>query len=342
MTNARPSFMRILGNLFVALVGAYGLSVTGFLLARALLSDDFWPIALFNSFAHILFMPALVLIPLCLLLRRVRVIVLLLPALVAFLLSYGGLFVPRTPRVVADDVPRFSLVTYNLKAQSSNLDPLIRVIREADADIIALQELGEAVAQRLEAELQDLYPHQALHPQPDPAFTGQGLLSRYPITSDDYWLINYGHQRAEIDLDGQALVVYNTHPTPPFVSSNLISRGYVERRQEVIDVLSRIANEPVDLPLVLAGDLNLTDQSADYWRIAEQLIDTHREIGWGMGFTFPNFGATKLSWLFLPPLARIDYVFHNTHLQGVETRILPETGGSDHHPVYVTLALISD
>lgn len=339
MTRTTPllRFRRILGNLFVALVGAYGLSVSGFLLLRTLLGDDLLVISLVNNFAHTLFMFSLVLIPLCLLLRRVRVIVLLLPPLLAFLLSYALFFVPRATSAAAD-APRLSVLTYNLKAQAVNVDMLIAVIRDSGADVIALQELSIPAAARIEVELNALYPHQALHPQPEPAFAGQGLLSRYPIQSDDYWLIHYGHQRVQLDVNGQVLIVYNSHPTPPFFTHDFFSQGHLQRKEEVIDIMRRVQAEPDDVPLVLMGDMNLTDQSTDYWRIAEHLIDTHREVGWGMGFTFPNFGMTNARLSFLPPVARIDYVFHNASLFGVETRILPNTGGSDHFPLYVVLA----
>lgn len=70
-------------------------------------------------------------------------------------------------------------------------------------------------------------------------------------------------------------------------------------------------------PLMIVGDFNMTDQSADYGQITARYADTYREIGWGMGFTFPDFSTLSaipgsVSGLgFIRPLARIDYVFHD-------------------------------
>jgi vancomycin resistance protein VanJ len=338
MNAARLSLRRILSNLFVALVGAYGLSVTGFLLLRSIVGDEWLPLSLFNSFAHLLFLPALLMIPLCLLFRRVRVIILLLPPLVAFLLSYAPFFMPRTSVALAD-APRLSLMTYNIKAQVDNLDAFLNVVRNSGADIVFLQELSVSASERIEAEFQEIYPHQALHPQPDPSWSGMGVLSRFAIETDDYWKVYFGHQRVSINVNGQPVTLYNTHPVPPFSPSNVLLRGYEQREQELVDIISRISDESEEVPLILAGDMNMTDQSSDYRRVSVLLTDAYREVGWGMGFTFPNFSELNPSLAFLPALARIDYVFHNSHFQAAEARVMPDSGGSDHYPVYAVFTI---
>ena len=90
MTTPRfaPSWRRIIVNLLLAAFNAYGLSVAVFLLLRWLVGETWVIVAVFNSIAHLLFLPALVGLPLALLLRRRITVLLLLPALLAFLLSY--------------------------------------------------------------------------------------------------------------------------------------------------------------------------------------------------------------------------------------------------------------
>jgi endonuclease/exonuclease/phosphatase (EEP) superfamily protein YafD len=58
--------------------------------------------------------------------------------------------------------------------------------------------------------------------------------------------------------------------------------------------------------------------------------DAFAEIGSGMGFTFEELNI---------PVARIDYVFHTDDFRAVEARVLEDTAGSDHRPLFVTLAL---
>ena len=42
---------------------------------------------------------------------------------------------------------------------------------------------------------------------------------------------------------------------------------------------------------------------------------------------------------YLPPLARIDYVFHNDSFQALAAHVLASSGGSDHRPLLAKLEL---
>jgi endonuclease/exonuclease/phosphatase (EEP) superfamily protein YafD len=327
----RLSIRHTLLNTLVALSGAYGLSVTGFLALRWLIGEQWSLVALFNSFAHLLFVPALPLILICMLLRRFRVIVLLIAPLLAFLISYGFFFTSRPSRA-APNALRINILTFNLKSQIENFDSMDGVIREADADVVALQELSEVAASHLDSEFAASYPYRALHPQPGEPIPGQGILSRFPIESNDFWRIYFGQQRVTLNAEGQTFTLYNVHTFFPFTVN-----GFARRTEEITDILRRAENDSG--PIIIAGDFNLTDQEDDYWRVAAQYTDTYREIGQGMGFTFPNYRGVNPRLSFLPPLARIDYIFHNELVDGVEVRVWPSSGGSDHRPLYAVLAL---
>ena len=311
----------------MALAGAYGLSVAGFLLLRWLVGERWTVIALFNSFAHLLLIPALVLMPLALLLRRRILIAILLPALLFFALSYGVVFVPQPARAATDAL---RLMTYNLKGQTHDLDPALAIIREIDANVVALQEVSMEMAARIETDLADVYGYQALHPQPESRIAGQAVLSRYPVLEDEYRRLNLSAQRVTLEIEGQAVTLYNVHPMQP-----MVPRGFVMRAEDIGDILQQARGETG--PLLLAGDFNMSDLSEDYHRVASAYHDTYRAVGWGMGFTFPAmlpfFGSNLVR-----PLARLDYVFHNNHFEALTARVWPERGGSDHLPVVVTLA----
>ena len=323
-------------HLFVALAGAYGLSVAGFLLLRWLVGES-WPmIALFNSLLHLLLLPALVLLPLAVLLRRRTLVILLLPTLLFFVLSYGVVFVPRPVQAAADD---FRLMTYNLKAQFRDLDAALAVIRDSDADVIALQEVTVEMAARIEAELIEVYPYQALQAQSYDQVLGQAVLSRYPVLEDEYWRLNLSAQRVALDKDGQAVTLYNVHPMMP-----IQPRGFIMRSEDIGDILARAAGDTG--PVLLAGDFNMSDQSDDYRQVAALYGDAYRAAGWGMGFTFPAdlpfFGGgmdqPPAVVRHFPPLVRLDYVFHSDHFAPLMAHVLTNPGGSDHLPVLVTLA----
>ncbi len=323
------------------LTGAYGVVMTLLLLARSLVGESWMLVALFNSFVHMLLLPALVLLPVFLLLRRWRLALLMTPPVAAFVALYGIFFTARTPDI-PPDAPKFSLLTFNMHAESLHLDPMVALIREADADIVTLQELSVAAAERFTLEFGDVYPYRALHPT-ESSFLGQGVMSRYPITADVYWHIHLGHQRVALDMDGMPLTLYNTHPVHPFVNNGFHTEL---RYEEVGEVLARAAEDSG--AVILAGDFNTTDQSDDYRRITARYTDSFREAGNGFGYTFPDFGHANsipkrlpVRYLPLPRLSRLDYVFHNGHLRGVEARVWPTSGGSDHRPLRVQLAIVS-
>lgn len=326
----RLNIMRLFTNLIVALVGAYGLSVTGFLLLRLLTGEDLWLVRLFNNYAHLLIIPAVVLVPLCLLLRRIRVIVLLLAPLLSFLLSYAVLF---TPRAVSAEATPIRFLSYNLLYSNMDLDALGAIIEQANADVVALQELTHETSPYIQTRFAETYPYQALYPRT--GAQGQGILSRYPILEEEYWQILHGHQRAVLNVDSVPVVIYNTHPPIPHIA--LRSSSVEQRSVEIQSVLDRAQQD--EGAVVLIGDFNVTDQGQDYWKVASNYQDAYRAVGWGMGFTFPEFSAYRPSFAFLPPLARLDYVFYNDDLEAVEAFVWPESGGSDHRPLYVELAL---
>jgi vancomycin resistance protein VanJ len=329
LPSALTSLRRIVMNLLVAFTGAYGLSVSGFLLLRTAVGETWKVVSLVNNYVHLLLLPSLLLLPLILILRRPRLALTQAAPVALFLTSYGMMFFPRQSESTAGKTP-LSLLSYNLKKDNRTPDAAIGIIRQADADIVALQELTPLLAAAFESQLSDLYPYRAFHPHE--GYAGQGILSRYPIDEDSYWRIRLGHQRAVINLGSTSITLYNTHPGHPFVRE----KGFFDstaRTNEINDLLARLGQE--SNPVLIAGDFNMTDLTGDYSLVAAHYGDSYREVGMGLGFTFPDFGQPIL-------LARLDYVFHSLDFQAIEARVWPTSGGSDHRPIFVRLALGDD
>ena len=325
------------------LAWGYGLALTSFLVVRGRLCDAQMPLAAaLNSGLHLLLKPALVLLPLAILGRRGVLTVLLAAPAAEYVRVYAGTILRRVAPHAGQQGVRF--LTYNVHAEEDVLDPQITLICQADADVVALQELSFPAAKRFAAALSARYPYQALHPNAQPC-SGQGILSRFPIRADEYWqhvdIRNaLGHQRAIIDLDGRSIVLYNVHPVHPGMVDMIYDAA--PRAAEVTRLLERIAAET--LPVILAGDFNMSDQSDDYRRITARLKDAFRQAGRGLGYTFPDWSAPQsrsvvngLPLGFVPPLVRLDYVFHNPTMRVIDARVWPESGGSDHRPLLVTL-----
>lgn len=341
---------RILRTTLFVLIASYGLSVSFMLLLRFVIGESWNIIALYNTLAHLLWMPALALLPLALLWRRWRLAALLLPPAAAFIFTYGALFRPHDSGVaMAQDSSGFTVLTYNMGGQTRPRSPVVDLILEADADIVAMQELSVHMASHFYRTMSEHYPYMALHPVADNLSAGNGVLSRFPIVSDDYWQYDWlwdpqGHQRVVLDIGGMELVLYNLHLKRPSVTRSFFNA--TDRGLELDDLLQRLDAE--EGLVVLAGDFNMPDLSDDYARVTARYTDAFRAVGRGMGFTFPDlsqggwlpYRLARIPFFTIPPVLRIDYVFYNDWLRATEAQVWDHSGGSDHRPLFVSLSIM--
>lgn len=326
----------------------YAAWLTLALTARQRLPEkDLSPLAAFNSVAHLLLKPSLLLLPLALIMRRWRLVGALAYPFSLFVREYGPTlwrsanYTPTKPPAGS-----FSLLTFNIHKESHNLAPIFNVIRDAKADIIALQELGEETCAAIARDLCDEYPFQALHPYPPFPSAGQGVLSKFPIREDRYWRHEdvhqaLGHQRVVLDIAGRLAAFYNLHPVHPGMVGKIFDAR--PRQMELERLLAEIAQDA--LPAFMAGDFNLTDQSDAYRHITATYRDAYREAGRSfMGYTFPDWRYPQshlfnkdLPLGFVPLLARLDYVFLSGAFAACDVEVMPNSGGSDHRPVKAIL-----
>jgi vancomycin resistance protein VanJ len=310
--------------LFWILIGSYGLGVTLYTLLQYTIGERFIAVAWLNNGAHLLWAGAIVLLVPSIIFRKQGIIALMILPTLAFTVNYLPMYLPREVDPPLN-TQQLRVLTYNINLAPPDITNIANDIRKIDADIVAIQELTFDTIDMLEVMLSDLYPYRALHPVK--GFHGQGILSKYPIVNDEFWNIYLGHQRAEIDINGEVITVYNLHPV-----HHLAGGFNVSLRTEEIDFALNKAKHD-QTPILLMGDFNMTDQSADYQGITSTYQDSYKQVGFGMGTTFPAHIP------FLPSLARIDYIFHSKEFTALDAHVLRSTGGSDHRPLVVTLAL---
>ncbi|MEZ4672432.1 MAG: endonuclease/exonuclease/phosphatase family protein [Anaerolineae bacterium] len=339
-----PQRRRSLTSLVIGLTTFYSALLSIILMARRPLRERREWLGIFNSFAHVLMLPALALLPLSILLRhRPLGLTALIPAF-TFINAYGRRMTRNSSAAVGKaDV---TIMTYNLHGEAHHLEPMLRLIEAANADVVALQELSDEAAGCFETALRERYPFQALYPQ-SPSNNGQGVLSRFPITNHDYWRNPHispnslGHERVGLDVNGNSMTLYNAHPLHPGMGSTWFDTA--ARARELDTVLEKAVKETG--AVLIVGDFNMSDQSDEYERMRSRYSDAFDAVGRGMGFTFPDlrtFESLPSYWplpLALPPFLRLDYIFHTAHFIPLEACVWPESGGSDHRPVIARLAL---
>lgn len=202
-------------------------------------------------------------------------------------------------------------------------------ISKLDSDLIGVAEYEPTESTELFDQLTDSYPFHVFYP----GDTDVGLLSRYPILSQQFIAppdTRSPFIRALVDIQGTPVVVYVVHLTSPEMSLPFTYDDSA-RNREVAMVVDRLREETG--PTLVLGDFNLSDQSDAYQSLDHVLTDAFREAGRGLGFTFPSQRR------FIPPLIRIDYVWHSDHFVTHDAWVEQDSGTSDHLPVTAVVAL---
>jgi len=201
-------------------------------------------------------------------------------------------------------------------------------VRAAGVDVVALAEVNRGVAAYLADELADAFPHAAIHPG---WLDGKAVFSRHPIVEHELFRLGQGrpYLRATLAVGEREVVVYVVHLSP--MVAVLGARSGAAR-----DLARLVAAAPADRAVVLAGDLNATERSAEYAGLVRAgFRDAFADAGRGFGASFPVFG--RYFGLPVGRFLRIDYLWTRHGLATVAARLGPDLG-SDHLPLVADFA----
>lgn len=277
-------------------------------------------------------LPALALLLVAAVARDLRAVALFALPAVVWIWAYGGAFLPASSPELTTDL---RVATLNTFVGAPDERHVLELVEDHRPDVVLLQEVFAPREEALLAVLGSTYPHQQVDRS-----DGVGavvVLSRYPIVevvevggaSDRSRLTSVVH----LDVNGERVQVASLHLISPCpgCGSSVLERLELEddvRRAEVGAVLGAL--DP-DLPAVVGGDLNSGDRSTAYRQlVAAGFTDPQRDVGSGMGFTWPADGRI------LPPLVRIDWILAR-QLTAVDATTV-DAGASDHRAVVVDLA----
>jgi endonuclease/exonuclease/phosphatase (EEP) superfamily protein YafD len=338
------------------LIIIYVIAVFVFLGLRLGMGDSTWWLGFLNTFARWVFAPAYGLLPLALLLRAKRGLLVLLPALIVGILWYAPDFVPRARAALPADAPQIRVVTANIWGSNRNFAASERFaaigdwLRTLDADVILLQEVPLSQRNRTDGVLglRDVYPDQFFTMN---AAATRATLSRLTVdmsTNNETNPARSHFQRTVVELAGQEIAIYTVHitnplrdeprlslPRTPFIVDYALRYDPAQRDLQVRYLLAALEQE--HLPYIVGGDFNMSDQSLMYNEVAAVMTDSFRAAGWGFGTSW-RVGTQRLG-ITVPPLIRIDYLWHSDDFVALTSEQGPFLG-SDHLPLVTTLAFI--
>ena len=235
------------------------------------------------------------------------------------------------------DMHHFKVMTCNVGNGRAAPERLVRVLRDAEADLVGIQELSDKQAEAISDNLGKEYPYQALFPG---GFAGKAALSRFPILASEQLHLSTVRPDLQtmIDLGEGKLTFIVAHPPPPHPHWSGLK--FDSQTWKQIRSLSELAIE--QSPAILLGDFNLADWWGEYAYLRSTgLKDAFFEAGIERGHTLPRrIGPWKrflavnrlLSGLSLVPMVRVDYIWYTEPLMCQQAWVGQDTG-SDHLPV---------
>jgi endonuclease/exonuclease/phosphatase (EEP) superfamily protein YafD len=268
-------------------------------------------------------------------------------ALVVFLMGPHLSLSRSGARAATAGLPSFKVVTFNINGARAGLDNIAAHLRSVAPDVIALQEAGHEDAGAWRERLPGYQVEKS----------GQFVLaSRFPIEDrfEPPPITHDGRQRTRrfqryrIATPGGSIYLYNVHPISPReafddlrgeglgheIASGRVLRPATDevtsaaalRAQQLEAVVDDAARST--LPVIIAGDTNLPEQSRTLARVFKDYRDAFADVGSGFGYTFPLRKGG--------PWMRIDRIFAGPRLRFLDARVIPGKV-SDHLPVIATV-----
>ena len=228
--------------------------------------------------------------------------------------------------------PTVRVMTYNVNWGGARPDLAVMAIREADADVVCLQETTPEWEAYLRLELAATYPH--LMFRHSGGAGGLAFLSRNPLEDVEYiqtpgwfpgWLV-----RAETSIGTvQFLAV---HLRPPLGENGGVSvSGYLRSREvRVREVQTLHARLNASAPAIILGDFNENESGEAFqWLIGQGLINA---LASADGQTHTWEWRTSLDTL----RNRFDHILLSPNLRAEDARVM-RAGASDHFPVVASI-----
>ncbi len=247
------------------------------------------PLALLAAFEPFFFLGLIVLVPAAVI-RDARLLRMSLAvALVAGVFRFGSDWVSIS--IAPSMAHQVTVVTWNLLFNGATPEADAAVLAGLDANLVSLQELTIAKSAGIAADpaVQARFPYRVLSPRSD--LGGVGLLSDLPL-SDVVELTDPPGIQAVAETDIGPVTIIAAHAAHGDVDTSSLPELFGSydtsiRDAQLVSLHARIVaaigrRERV----ILAGDLNMAPTEPAFGDLIDGLLDVHRQVGEGTGWTW--------------------------------------------------------
>lgn len=230
------------------------------------------------------------------------------------------------------------VLSYNLNYGRAGSASILRVIEEADADLVVLQETHAGWERALEARLAKRYPYRSYRHDRRPA-GGLALLSRYPFAAGEVLpsaLGRFPAWRTVVETPLGPLQVLAVHlvPTRPADGESWMRgwvRGYYESQERRLrETDAYLAALQAGVPTIVAGDFNEDARGRSLARLAER----------GFANALELFDRGRATWRWTTRAGEVrwqlDHILASSDLEVTGAGVI-DGGDSDHLAVLATI-----
>ena len=217
---------------------------------------------------------------------------------------------------VRDEEPRLTIMSVNLHVARADPRGVLRLVRERNVDVLAVQESDPLWIARLDAAgARKVFTDWSIRPE------DEALFSRRPMKETGARNLAEG----DVALGGTTVRITVIHPRPP------LSGDWVSSWRQELEAIPDAADVPPGTSRVLAGDFNATLDHRELRNVLDRgYRDAASAVGAGLKPTWP---ADRR----LPPMIAIDHVLTSGGIRVLSFGVF-DAGDSDHRGIVAELA----
>ena len=290
-------------------------------------------VVLFTAFALYIYLPAYLMLLFAIFTKR-KVLTVVCALLVV---SHITWVLPNFSR--ADDLPaaaaaapKLTVLSQNIKYDNATPERVIETIRDANADVVMLQELTWDTSALLKRSgvFAD-YPY-SFDELDGGGASGIGMWSKIKFDSKRKAELGHAALRVELTVDNRQVTLWNIHTYSPLrQNGNEVDLWKLGLQQTATALHGESGN------VIAAGDFNATRMHHSYRKIVDNgYHDEHVRLGQGNARTWP----VDYEWTApFGGLIQIDHVLTHGNVRAVKITQTPGLG-SDHRGNLTTFALL--